>query len=70
MRIRICRICQMLVFAGNCSGAVGTHHADEEPRLLRGAADTSVTNDANSKASSETSKTDRETRAELNEALV
>lgn len=35
-----------------------THHADEEPRLLRGAADTSVTDDTDGKACSETSKTD------------
>ena len=47
-----------------------THHADEEPRLLRGTPYTSVTDNANSEARSKTSKTDRETSTELNKALV
>ena len=46
-----------------------THHADEEPRLLRGTPYTSVTDNANSEARSKTSKADGQTRAELNKAL-
>ena len=46
-----------------------THHADEEPRLLRGTPYTSVTDNANSEARSKTSKTDGQTGAELNKAL-
>ena len=45
------------------------YHADEESWLLRCATDTSVTDDADGEASCETSQTDRETRAELDEAL-
>ena len=46
------------------------HHADEEAGLLCGAADTRVTDNADGEASSQTSETDRETRAEIKEAPV
>lgn len=46
------------------------NHADEETGLLGGASDTGVADDADGEASSETSKTDRETGAELNETCV
>ena len=46
-----------------------THHADEEPRLLRGTPYTSVTDNANGKAGSQTSETDGEPSTELDEAL-
>jgi hypothetical protein len=48
---------------------VGTYHADEETRLLRSSTDTSVTNDADGEASRETREADRETCAELDEAV-
>lgn len=47
-----------------------THHADEQPRLLCCAANTCVANDADGEASSETSKPDRQTCTELDEASV
>lgn len=47
-----------------------THHADEETRLLRGAAHTCVTDDADGEASGETGQADGETGAELDEAGV
>ena len=46
------------------------HHADEEAGLLCGTADTRVTDNADGEASSQTSETDRETRAEIKEAPV
>ena len=45
-----------------------TYHADEETRLLCGAPDARVADDADSETSRETSETDRETGAELHEA--
>ena len=48
---------------------LNTHHTDEESGLLRCASHTSITNDTDSKSSSETSKTDGETSAQLGEAL-
>ena len=47
-----------------------TYHADEETRLLRGTPDTSVTDDTDGEASSETRETDGQTGTELDEALV
>ena len=47
-----------------------THHSDEKTRLLRGTTNTSITDDADSEASSKTSETDRQTCTELNETLV
>ena len=47
-----------------------THHSDEKTRLLRGTTNTSITDDADSEASSKTSETDGETSTKLNEALV
>ena len=46
-----------------------TDHADEEPWLLSGTTDTSITNNTNSETGSETSKTDGKTSTELNETL-
>ena len=46
-----------------------THHADEEPRLLRGTPYTGVSNDTNSEPGSKTSETDREASTELDKAL-
>lgn len=46
-----------------------THHADEKPWLLSSSTDTSVTDNANGEASSQTSETDRETSTQLNETL-
>lgn len=45
------------------------NHADEQLRLLCCGAHTGVTDDADGHAGSETSETDRETRAEVSEAL-
>lgn len=45
------------------------NHADEQLRLLCCGAHTRVTDDADGHAGSETSETDRETRAEVSEAL-
>lgn len=45
-------------------------HADEQPWLLSGSSDTSVTDDTDGKSSSEPSKTDGKTGAELDEPLV
>jgi len=42
-------------------------HADEESRLLSGTSHTSITDDTNCEASSETGKTDGQTSAELDE---
>ena len=52
------------------SGSRSTHHSDEQPRLLRSAAHTSVADDANGETRSETSETDGQAGAELDEALV
>src|SRR5438128_1201815 len=46
------------------------NHADEEPGLLGGAADTSITDDTDRKTSGHTGETDSETSAELDEAGV
>ena len=47
-----------------------THHANEEPGLLRRAADTSITDNTNGETSSETGETDGQTSTELDEAGV
>lgn len=67
MRIRICAF---LSAASSLPERSKTYHADEETRLLRSSPYTGIANDANSEASSETRKTDRETGTELDEALV
>ena len=46
------------------------NHANEETRLLGSSTDTSITDNANGKASGETGKTDRETGTKLDEAGV
>lgn len=46
------------------------NHSNKETRLLSGSTDTGITDDTNGKASSETSKTDRETSTELDETSV
>jgi hypothetical protein len=46
------------------------YHANEEPWLLRSSPNTSISNNANSEASSKTRKADGETGAQLDEALV
>jgi hypothetical protein len=46
-----------------------TYHADEEPGLLGGTTDTSVSDDANGESSGKTGKTDRETGTQLDESL-
>ena len=46
-----------------------THHADEQPRLLSGTPYTSVTDNANGETGSKTSKANRQTGTELDEAL-
>lgn len=43
------------------------NHSDEEPGLLGSTTDTSITDNTDGKASSKTSKTDRETGTELDE---
>lgn len=47
-----------------------TNHADEQSWLLCSSSDTSITNNADGKASCETSKAHRETGTQLNETLV
>jgi hypothetical protein len=44
------------------------NHSDEQPGLLGGSSDTSVTDDTNGETSSHTRQTDRETSTELDEA--
>jgi hypothetical protein len=46
------------------------NHADEQTGLLSSASDTGVTNNTNSETSGKTSKTDRQTSTELDEASV
>ena len=45
-------------------------HANEESGLLRGSSNTGITNNANRKTCSETSKTDSKACSKLNEAGV
>jgi hypothetical protein len=58
----------MLVHTQNFSENENQDHADEEPRLLRGTADTSVTDNADCEAGRKTSKTDSKASTELDEA--
>jgi hypothetical protein len=46
-----------------------TYHAGEEPGLLGGTPDTSVSDDANGESSGKTGETDRETGTQLDESL-
>lgn len=47
-----------------------TYHTNEQPRLLRGTTNTSITNDTDRESGGETGETDGETGAELDEAGV
>ena len=63
--VSFCRACSLTQDFGENEDK---NHADEQPRLLSGTSDTSITDDADGETGRKTSEADGETSAELDES--